>query len=399
MTDFSFLKFAKSLDSVSPPRAIREMAQKYIRSIVAPQSPLSLRSMLLRYYHPAATHSRMLWLNAELLPPLIEKNAQAERAYEIAEEITHDNAPYAIVALCEVYKDSYRDLIVDQVTSRSSESFVETADGPGNSWSVTPSGLLTVAIDRHIVRQENEAFDSRGNKLLEGGDWITVDKFANKGILLSEIELGPGNVEIYSAHLYSGVRPNKKLGDDAEKILAIQELQVSQIADFIDRTHRRQNIAIVVGDFNIAAYDDNFANHGHPYNVLCNILDGFGTSNLRMRDLWYERVEKIRDGQQTIGYTWTHDKNSAAVCQLDGIYCNDLQPEPQFTNPDGTLLHDNYRRIDYIFVEEPSDHHSFRLDLSRPRRRSFPRKIPGEESLFLSDHLGLEVTLIASPTS
>jgi hypothetical protein len=54
-------------------------------------------------------------------------------------------------------------------------------------------------------------------------------------------------------------------------------------------------------------------------------------------------------------------------------------------------------RIDYLFVQRPLPEHTFRLDVSRIRRRPFQRPLgPGDSQPFLSDHLGLEVTLFIS---
>src|SRR5262249_26384828 len=57
--------------------------------------------------------------------------------------------------------------------------------------------------------------------------------------------------------------------------------------------------------------------------------------------------------------------------------------------PDGSRT-----RIDYLFVERPTDKHTFSLDISRLRRVPFKVEIGGEPSP--SDPLGLHALLIAS---
>ena len=55
-------------------------------------------------------------------------------------------------------------------------------------------------------------------------------------------------------------------------------------------------------------------------------------------------------------------------------------------------------RIDYVFIENPRPEHSFTLDVTRVRRRPFYRpQASGDQEMFLSDHVGLEFTLIVSP--
>jgi hypothetical protein len=54
--------------------------------------------------------------------------------------------------------------------------------------------------------------------------------------------------------------------------------------------------------------------------------------------------------------------------------------------------------IEKIFhlVERPRSSHTFTLDVSRIRHRAFKRVQPGTVA-YLSDHLGLEITLFPSP--
>jgi hypothetical protein len=79
--------------------------------------------------------------------------------------------------------------------------------------------------------------------------------------------------------------------------------------------------------------------------------------------------------------------NSMCDISKDNTYCRDLNGKP------------SGECIDYIFIERPSRDHSFNLDISRLRRRLFPRDQPTEGQYFLSDHLGLDVTLVASKSN
>ena len=447
------------LDPVRPPGTLRELVRLYRWPANEPPNPLSLRSLLERHNHPQAKSARLLWLNTELLRPIdldlralkavfsaetseqlklpdqihLAGVAVPERAKEVGQLIgKRGGNPYHVAALCEVYQSESVSSIKHEVVKMSTAQRVQAAEGPGKEAGpplefhlpsvdvkgsglpqdertiklgslppVTSSGLLTVTVDRPIVRQEREAFRVRGHQPGADPDWLTVDQLANKGILLSEVDLGPGRVDLYSTHLYSGVIvATMKLGG-AGSILKIQAQQARQVAEFIDRTHKRQNVAMLMGDFNMAECDDNFTDASRPYETLTSILRDFGRDRLQLLDLWSERVASARDctcdadDTQAIGYTWTDDENHNAVCTPDGLYCDDFQTKPECTK--GDKLHDNFRRIDYIFVEAPNAQHAFHLDFTRPRRRSLPRNPPTHGKNFISDHLGLEVTLLASP--
>jgi hypothetical protein len=62
-------------------------------------------------------------------------------------------------------------------------------------------------------------------------------------------------------------------------------------------------------------------------------------------------------------------------------------------------------RVDFVFVEAPQPTHLFDLDLSRLRRRTFGRAdavalvqpVENDREYYLSDHLALDVLLIATP--
>lgn len=105
-----------------------------------------------------------------------------------------------------------------------------------------------------------------------------------------------------------------------------------------------------------------------------------------------------------------------AVCEFDDdspdghTYCKDYDPTMHEDDPATTIP--GYR-LDYVFVERPSDHHTLELDCRRIRRRPFWRSEdpdvdeefdPTEEKHteddetiphFMSDHLGLEVDFLA----
>lgn len=60
------------------------------------------------------------------------------------------------------------------------------------------SGLVTLTFDRKIVGSVNRNFATKGSYFLDADAW------ANKGVLLTTIDVGHGCLKIYSTHLISG---------------------------------------------------------------------------------------------------------------------------------------------------------------------------------------------------
>ena len=149
----------------------------------------------------------------------------------------------------------------------------------------------------------------------------------------------------------------------------------------------QENVAILCGDFNIDGSDvDHF---GELKNRLAAI---------RMKDAWANGpfINNLAGGQTARNDdddTKTQEGNFDNICTglvTNGEYCDDSR------NPNHPPPPDCVGRFDYIFVEDPHPLHTCNLDLSRVRRRQFRRSQPSDGQFFLSDHLGLETTLIVS---
>jgi hypothetical protein len=426
--DSSFREIANLMDPVKPARDIRALAAMHRWPSGSLPNPLTARSILDRHYHPRKVTQRFLFYNTYLLPgfelnvkdfvadvicpdiPVIgglvdwicekpikailsvipdgyvrcgSKPAMIPRAREIGRAIAHE---YDIVALCELFSNAERHLVLDGF-----KIIPHTAEGPDDSgdYVVLSSGLFTISSRRLITRRKAHTFEERGNRYRD------TDAWANKGVLLSEIDLGleRGNLEVYSTHLFSGndmpvhLPDIDQLGLDSElsveERLRVQFKQVNELANFVKENHQRRNVALVVGDFNIDAYDrtrikiDGLS--GTPVTHLSRKMRAIG-----MGDLW-----DARNG--TLMYTSRLDVEGAKICddQNGGRYCDDLR-EPRAKTT----------RIDYIFAERQMPEHGFILDFTRPRRVPFRRALNTEDRnkiAFLSDHVGLEVTLIATP--
>ncbi len=318
--------------------------------------------------------------NGPVTIDLMAKAQYRRRAVEMGGVVARE---YDIAALCEVFTPRTREQVLAAMAQQGRT--VAHAAGPpaGGGVGRVDSGLLTVAMDRsrRQVRSASRVYSRHGDPLREGDAWAT------KGVLLTVVDLGPGKLELYSTHLLAG---NDLLATDLPVLRALGpslspeqwlDLRLSQVDDllhFYREEHDPRNVAMVVGDFNLSAQDP--ASH----EALSERMAGAG-----LLDAWpYPgRQRPLPQGDTHATGGWGRSSRLEQLGPLDqGGYLDDALPAPQPSS-----------RIDYIFVERPTEAHAFHLDLSRVRRRAFPRRQdrPGAER-FLSDHVGLETTLIAS---
>jgi hypothetical protein len=308
-----------------------------------------------------------------------------------------ESEKYDIVGLSEVFSPDDRAALLAEIPQHQVEIGVETPSVPvgGQNLRVEGpkgSGLCTLTRGPDgsrpsIVESDRIAFTDPGYILRD------TDAFAGKGVLFTRLDLGPGHIDVYTAHLLSGndipsgveiaVRVAtgvttlglSEIGWRKEKkpVRDIRISQVRELADFVRRTRDHQNPVIVLGDFNIEAEP---SVPGSEYQELLEIMYDLG-----LQDTWLNR-----------GSAWggTHDADNTCEREPDSglaFRCVDY--------PDGSVPQRS-KRIDYVFVELSSRDHSFTLDISRIRRASFWRG-NNQPTPYLSDHLGLEFTLIASP--
>jgi endonuclease/exonuclease/phosphatase family metal-dependent hydrolase len=327
------------------------------------------------------------------IPSTIKINPKPElkpRALEIGAIAGQD---YDIACLCEVFSHARRMQLLS--AAQAAGRPIQYVEGPDDSGDTTlaDGGLFTLAFQRPILHSDWTIFDgdSRGEYFRDADAW------ANKGVLLTVVDVGVGHLEIYSTHLMNG-------GDlitvpawvpvlnilfpelSPQERLALQLKQVDRLVAFYKKHHNPKNIALVVGDFNIAADVKN------RYDALVAKM-----SAINMRDVWpYYRLPPIDPKQTPTPRGDSHSSNDEAghssstvwkICQpSSATYCDEWAKTETTTS-----------RIDYVFAENPTKHHTYMLDISRIRRRSFVRLHSGIQELYLSDHVGLEVSLIASP--
>lgn len=346
----------------------------------------------------AARTLRLLFWNTFLLrvgalrtpfgtPALHAKPAVAARADEIG--VTLAGEGHDVVALCEVFDDDERARVLAGWTGRPGPSAAVGPAIPGRGLRLIgkSSGLFTLS-HLPVVRTDRHRF-------VEVGDpWRDADAHAAKGVLLVEVApaLGDppadgGNVEIYSTHLAYGGDFLPRGADGPRAVTELRLAQVAELIDFVGATHRRGNLALVCGDFNIPARDPAHPDEPTmPYQRMAELFDAAGFD-----DLW---------ASQGGGYGYTCDlyKRGRTICPFDPA------------DPDGCLetaeLADAFgsdavgERIDYWFASRPTDDVPLEVATAQVHRRAFPR-VPGtpgyDELPFLSDHVALELTLDLSP--
>lgn len=315
---------------------------------------------------------------------LAEKPALKARAREIGEVLRIDG--YDLVALCETWNADTREELLNHWQLPVATSHLARGRPEGDAF--LGDGLLVGSRSGEVVDVKRRAFDTRGIDRFPGRllDMVADDElWAQKGILLVRIDTGVGEVDLYVTHLYFGTG---LAGSDVAKFFphvtpptnsereAVRTRQLEQLGQFITETHRPENVAMVCGDFNIDASGK------HPdYAGLAALQQLMNQHNLE--DRWIEPHGKLEGA--TGG---KFDKICGALQTGDPRYCDDTASSSDTT--------DGYR-IDLILVEKVKPQHSFMLDVTRIRRRPFPRAQVTENQAYMSDHLGLDCTLLASP--
>lgn len=309
------------------------------------------------------------------------KPALKARAKEIGDMLRSDG--YDLAALCETWNSDLRHDLVSHWQLPDSDK--HTARGVEEGEANLGDGLLFGSPGGRIVAMERFGFETRGIDRVPGLllDMLADDElWARKGCLLAQVDVGVGVLDVYLTHLYFGTG---LVGDEVaqyfghvappsnEERRAVRGAQLEGLEGFIEATHDPTNIAIVCGDFNIDA------NGTDPdYGGLV-ALEQFA-KNCNLQDRW------VTPHGELWGATGgPFEKICAATQPNDPRFCVDTE-----------VASGGYR-IDFVFVENPTPQHSFMLDLTRVRRRPFPRQVATDGQANLSDHLGLDCTFLASP--
>lgn len=370
---------------------------------------ISLRRFVDR--HQVAKTIRMLVYNTWLINPPLGINSPPDRTQRSRNLARHlKTSDYDIIALCEVFSD-------EDIKKFRRYLPMNSRIGPSKGGVNKNSGLITFAGLSGFGNVKREVFRQDGN-LTDKEDW------ASKGILYTEIDVGlSGGIDLFSTHLHA---ENE----------SIRKHQILQLANFVEWHQKRENVTIVVGDFNVDGRTNDYewlirkfnsafnSRYIHPGGNLRRFDDQ--TVDLNLEDIWLARGGPSGS---------THKiSNMEVVCKLDNP---SKQGAPYFCNDEFAYASDHTPtddipgyRLDYVFVEKPNPEHLINVDISRVRRNPFWRT-PGEPDLadpkkfdsisylskttgireeilsnnpsirkkphFLSDHIGLDLTLYVSP--
>lgn len=303
------------------------------------------------------------------------KPARDERAVELGAAL----AAYDVCCLSEVFTNDSRERIMAGLGGAQWTATI----GPDESgaWMLASSGLFFLVKNRRIARTEQMIFANRGERRRDSDAW------SNKGVLLNVIDVGVGQLELFQTHLfYGGGIPLMSEPSEGDR-MAVWRDELAQLADFYRSNHQPQNVALITGDFNMSAADT------RHYTEMRRTMDG-----LNLHDLWAWDVYGHNPSEgHTCRYTdgdkagWWPDFNPVCAPPVAGPpqYCDDYQFHLAPRRGVG--------RYDYVFVERPTAAHRYNFEVSRVLRRPFPRQQTTDGEGYLSDHLGLDLTMYLSP--
>lgn len=196
--------------------------------------------------------------NVHLLPSVAlpfagERSAADYRAKKIADQL----AGYDLIGLCEAFDATHRQTMIDQLQAHSDNGY-HVAHGPGRSGShLIGGGLLLLSkypiLETHTLTYQN------ATRLLTHG--LKADGFAAKGALHVRVLVDlPSQlaVDCFVTHLDS-------------QSASVRRLQLEEFCQFVSRYQHRDNPAVLLGDFNIAA--DASADSESEYSNLTASID------------------------------------------------------------------------------------------------------------------------------
>lgn len=319
-------------------------------------------------------HSLLFW-NTWLLDGILGISAKPQykaRAKEVGRAI--ERTGYDIVALCEVFDADEREAVKRGFVDGS----VDSRMGPEGGCLEVSSGLHTLLPDdgseaMNIVSSDKTVYNEDGQEVRD------ADAFSRKGVLHTEIDVGPGNIDLFSTHLLAGGGLgfletlfgwlSRDVPDRVQR-----EAQVDELTSFVKGKTKNENITVVAGDFNIEARTEEYIS-----------TIGGMMEELDLYDGW------LRHGSGGSGPT--NSSGLTAGCDID-----DTAGLPYRCRGGDR---DKGKRIDYIFVEEPKPAHSFELDVAGMERATFWRGKKDQERFYaddsqrvpnyLSDHIALEL--------
>lgn len=322
--------------------------------------------------------------------PLVEGNEHLpqdfdDRKHEIGQMLAREG--YDVAALNELFRAPFGK---PDKAMRKQVDVAEFERGPKKNEHFMDSGLEVDCLQNGIgptpsIRQHAD------------GEFTYHEGSDNKGWLYVELDMNAG----FDAPYVDGGRVDLFVSHTGGNLRDIRTLR-----DTIRSTSDPQNPTLLVGDMNIDPGQEKF-------NEMLDILGEVG-----LQDAWLTRggIEGVTDiehttdpGEELVGCR-NYERpgpDGEPVCACDDYPVAD----PEGTTRRERYHHHDRKRIDYVFLERPRARHAINLDVSRIRRRAFPRKRPCgggtwskgpdldglDRMRYLSDHMGLEFRTVVSP--
>lgn len=326
------------------------------------------------------------------------KPTRKQRADVIGRHLIGANV-YDVCCLCEVFDEEVRKRILGTL-----EGSWDHRVGPDESgaWKVLGSGLMFLSRRWPIVRQEQLKFSNFGERKRDSDAW------ANKGILLNILKMGAGELEIYQTHTFYGGGLKIVPDPSPEERRAVIRAELDEIVGFYNYHHNRKNVAVITGDFNLngVKVNEDYADIARAFQAI-NVRDAWRSyiGQRHRNDAGYtcrytdgpeDENEKTFDNE--IGgetKLLTQDPSTQASRMLTTYCADDIPPINYVPMSPRT----GAGRMDYIFIENPTADHDYRLEVSRILRRPFPwdTQDGDQKEFYLSDHMGLDCTFFVTP--
>ena len=294
---------------------------------------------------------------------------------------------YDLACLCEVFDDATRGrILVAAGGADPGEDGFGAVPGPDRMGDLTfiGSGLFLLHRQRWpVVRREAMVFENRGQREQDSDAW------SSKGALFVGLDLGMGELEVFQTHLhYGGGLPAPFAEPTAGERAAGRRDELGELARFFQAHHRQGNVSILTGDFNMDGAD------ARDYADIRRALDLVGLQDMWARDVYGHDPAggatcRFTDGDEG-GWERSFDRICRPPRPGEGqTACESPVPPPAKRAGVG--------RFDYVFVSRPTDNDRYTLEVSRPLLRRFPLPRPTDGETFVSDHLGIEMTLLIAP--
>lgn len=372
----------------------------------------SLRSLVDR--HEQGTETKWLVYNTWLAPAQFTRDGipnadQATRKDEIGRIIGAER--YDVALLNEVFHGVHPDGDPPGEAIRNwadnggygTDTVIDHVRGPGKGGKLVDSGLLGFTMNNagrrtpRIVSHAAGSFD----------DLSGQDTPANKGWLYLEIDVGPGNVDVFLTHANSKQKRDEGVLFDDH--FAVREQNINTVLEAVHSHGKDANVTVVCGDLNVRGDFD-------QYDWLLRRMDEYDLHDAYLTRGGIETSTSYYDDDLIEDDSDRYTPN----CRRHGehCHCDDYVVRDETANTRGAKYVHHNRRLDYVFVEEPRSAHALDLDLLRIHRRIFPRyapvaqgsddpprcgptytvdEEPSQDTEFLSDHMGLEFYTVASP--